>query len=502
MERVLRSVIQVGNQPEPEDALNNWQKLQDHSLECDSEEDNKIYKYLASFYDQMSAPPDYQLVKEYFEKEDNIDVVSRLEEIKSAQVYIRTNFLAIVKSIQERQQVKNFVLLMRDASAVAEHGKNLDKFVAGKKILKGVSDAISLITEKLPDFTRIEAGERLEGVVHDDAEEVLEEYDYILKNNRFADRNLLGLEPVDMACKGHRKGELWVHCATPGDLKTTLALNYAYNNSVVYKKNILYIILEMPYTQLRRQLYAIHSSHGKFVTEWNKEDGYTGLDYRQLRDGELSPKDFERLKIIAQDFKSQTEGHLYIWRPATEVTMDDIKRKSEAFHHKYGCDGVIIDHLGLVQPKLLKSDYVVQLNQIVRDTRLMALNFARGNSVPIMALFQLNRQGRMRAEKNNGQYDMAAISYANEVEKSADKITYTYLDPELRASGKFKIGCIKNRDDAIFEPVIGKILWQSKRMRSIEVGLMDLNADELLKAQSKISELSFDDVMGGTGTYG
>lgn len=502
MERVLRSVLQVGNQPDADDCYHNWLKLQDYTLEHDTEEDDKIFQYLKTFYDQMSAAPDFNLVKEFFEKEDNVAVVSRLEEIKAAQAYIRTNFLAIVKSIQDRQQIRGFVLLMREACAVAEHGRNLDKPIAGKKVLRGVSDAMSLITDKLPNFTRIEAGERLEGVVHDDAAEVLEEYENVSKNNSFADRNLLGLEPVDLACKGHRKGEFWVHAAFPGELKTTLALNYAYNNAVVYKKNIMYCILEMSYVQLRKQLYAIHSSHGKFVTEWNKIDGYVGLDYRQIRDGELSETNFERLKIIAQDFKETTQGHLYIWRPTEEVTTDDIKRKAESFHHKYGCDGLIIDHMGLVKPKSRSTDYVVQLNSIVRETRLMALNFARGNSVPIFALFQINRQGKARAEKNGGRYDMAALSYANEVEKSADRITFTWLDDNLRRDGKFMLGCIKNRDDAVFEPMIGKILWASKRMRHLESGLLDLNDVELLKANSAISDMSFDDMMGATGTYG
>lgn len=502
MERVFRSVLQIGSVPDVEDCLSNWTKLVEHNLQHDTEEDGKIFNYLKSFYEQMSSPPDFSLVKEYFEKDDDVNVVSRLEEIKSAQFYIRTNFLSIVKSIQDKQQIRSFVLLMREASIVAESGRNYDKPIGGKKVLKGVSDAMYLVTEKLPEFTRIEAGERLEGTVHEDAEEVIDEYEFISKTNKFADRNLLGLEPVDLACKGHRKGEFWVHCAFPGELKTSLALNYAYNNALVYKKNILYIILEMPYIQLRRQLFAIHSSHGKFVTEWNKEDNYVGLDYRQLRDGELSPRDFERLKIIAQDFKAHTEGRLYIWRPAMDVTIDDIKRKAEAFHHKYGCDGIVIDHLGLVTSKSRSSEFTIQMNQTVRETRLMALNFAKGNSVPIFALFQLNRQGKARAEKNGGQYDMAAISYANEVEKSADKITYTYLDQELRNQGKFLLGCIKNRDDAVFEPMTGKIIWQTKRMRSIESGLLDLSQNELEQASKMISDMSFDEMMGATGTYG
>ena len=98
----------------------------------------------------------------------------------------------------------------------------------------------------------------------------------------------------------------------------------------------------------------------------------------------------------------------------------------------------------------------------------MALNFARGRGVPVLALFQLNRQGKLRADKNDGRYDFAAISYANEIEKSADVITYTYLNDALRNEGKFYLGNLKNRDNPLFDRMVGKIIWQSKRMRAIE----------------------------------
>ncbi len=274
---------------------------------------------------------------------------------------------------------------------------------------------------------------------------------------------------------------------------TTLALNYAYNNVMVYGKNIFYAILEMPYTQLRRNLYVIHSSHGKFVTRWHGEDGYVGLDYRQVRDGELDARDKKRFRIVARDFEKSARGKLFVWRPAEDVTIDDIRRKAEMFHNKWGCDGIVIDHLGLVVPVRRTNDYVVSLNSVVRDGRLMALNFARGSAVPVLALFQLNRQGKLRADKNDGRYDFAAISYANEIEKSADVVTYTYLNDELRRAGKFYLGCLKNRDNPIFRRMVGKILWETKRIRALETGLIDFDTDQLVRAASKISaELGLD----------
>jgi replicative DNA helicase len=487
MERLIRSVIQIGNLPEEEDALQNWHRFQDHIIDFPDEEDKKIFDYLKTFYEQMNSPPDFSLIREYFEKQDEVEVVDRLEDIKKAQFYIKTNYLSILRTIVEQQQIKHFVLACRDAQAIAEHGRNFHKPLGGKTILKGVNDAVNFIYGQLPEFSKVEAGTKLEGNIVDDSEEVVKDYEKVANSGKFHDRNLFGLDPVDSMCKGHRRGEYWIHAAFSGELKSTLALNYAYNNVMIYGRNIFYAILEMPYEQLRLNLYVIHSSHGKFVTEWYKEDGYTGLDYRKVRDGELNQRDFQRLKIVAQDFKSTAKGALYIWRPDDDVTLEDIKRKAETFHNKYECDGVIIDHLGLVKPKRYTNDYVVSLNNTVRDSRLLALNFARGRAVPVLALFQINRQGKMRADKNDGYYDYASIAYANEAEKSADVITYTYLNDALRNEGKFYLGNLKNRDNPLFERMIGKIIWQSKRMRAIESELIDFDNDRIVAASNQIS---------------
>lgn len=915
MERVLRSVLQVGGQPEADDAYQNWLRLKEYGLEFPSSEDQAIHEYLEKFYLQMSAPPDFSLVREYFEKKDEIEVTARLEEVKKAQPYIRTNFIAIVRAEREQQQIKNLVLTCRDATAIAEHGRNLEKPVDGKKILRGVQDALGFLFDKMSSLTTFETGEKLEGVVSEDADELLDEYDIVSKTNKYAGRNLFGMEPVDSICEGHRSGEFWVHCAHPGELKcvnsssviwdhdarqrrtvrevfesgtlpivtairdegvgelrllqapsshvvengvqpvfrltlssgkrtvstgnhrflslegwkrvdelkpgdwigtpasmavnpshlytddavrltgymigdgcigtdkqivmsysepdivkdfdetverlspgslrgqifrgkalrgvrletgpdsavqsffkyigllgvlgrdkfippdmfflpenqvwillsalwttdgtgvamessrldrplsgqtsrrsdikyyskserlcrdvqalllrvgvrsivrphtgslggrkfpnwvvavttshskrkflqntkvlgrgnwsermlanvpdvgddtpfptclipddavgvrpsngarmrkqafkgrktvaksvlegfradprverfldsdliweevrsvvpsgeemtydisvpdhhsfvvdemvshnTTLALNYAYNNAYVYDKNIFYAILEMPYKQLRRQLFTLHSSHGKFVTDWYEKDRragieqpYLGLDYRKIRDGRLSDSDLARLKIVAQDFKATSKGRLFIWKPPDQVSIPDIHRKAEMFHNKFGCDGIVIDYLGMVKPRYRTSDALDRINGVVTDARMLALNFARGKGTPVLSLFQINRQGKMRADKADGRYDFAAIAYANQIEKDADVITYTYLNDQLRKDAKFYLGCMKNRDNPIFERMIGKILWQTKRMRAIESEILDINNDRLLSGQERMS---------------
>ena len=165
------------------------------------------------------------------------------------------------------------------------------------------------------------------------------------------------------------------------------------------------------------------------------------------------------------------------------------------FHNKYGCDGIIIDYLGLVKPRYRTNDFVTTQNAVVRDGRLMALNFARGHGVPILALFQMNRQGKLRADKNDGHYDMSSLAYANDVEKCADVVTYTYLNDDLRRASTFYLGCLKNRDNPIFERMTGKILWQTKRMRAMESSLININNDLILSASKHISAITMEQMI-------
>lgn len=937
MERILRSVLQVGNAPDAEECLVNWHKLVEYSLDFTTEEDKRIYDYLHQFYSSMSAPPDFSLAREFFEKKDDIECASRLDEIKKAQFYVRTNFLSIVRSEHEQQQLKSFIIACRDAASIAEHGRNLDKPINGKKVLRGVNDAMGYMFDKMSSFSHFESGDKLEGSIEEDADEVLDEYDLVTRSNVYSGRNILGLEPVDSACEGHKSGEFWVHCAYPGELKcvpgsatvfdhasgrrrtfqemfdskhlpivtalrnegkddnklvlaksshlvkngirpvfkltlesgrvvtatgnhkfftlrgweelssitrgsyvgvpkkfeipnpsssftdeqvkvvgyllgdgyvggksspcmtasndairhdfmaclksmgmddstngklpygsipyreefpkdrapgvkisrstgldpnrpaspvmtlldslkmtgkvaadkripdemfglsekqtclligalwstdgsfhsgiherkdrknsssrndlkyystseglcrdvqslllrvgihstvtsyeieydrqpypvwitrvvgrgskfkfvtnitvvgkedqaakmrldllqrrggtipsdkwpielipddsiavmdsgkrkhansmkcgdrksvseeilsifsrsipsikkhlegnvrwdkvisvesmgqemtydlsvpdhhsfvvddvishnTTLALNYAYNNAYVFGKNIFYGIFEMTYRQLRRQLYVLHSSNGKFVADWHRADvkerrpnPYLGLDYRKVRDGKLDALELERLKIVAQDFKANCKGKIYVWRPPQQVGANEVRKKSEMFHNKYGCDGIILDNIGNLKPAHRTNDFVTMINSVVTECRFLALNFARGNTVPVFGLFHMNRQGKLRADKADGRYDSAAISYANQLEKDADVITYTYLNDQLRKDGKFYLGCLKNRENPMFERMVGKIFWNSKRMRHIETGMLDMDADRILRTAHEVT---------------
>lgn len=492
MEIILRSLFQVGNFPEESEALNNWHILERHNLGFPIEEDRKIHEYLRLFFNEKESPPDFDLIKQYFESNDDIETASRLEEIKNSKYYIRANYLTVVKAEYDKQQIKDFILQCRDAMSIAEHGKTLEKPIEGRKILKGTQDAVNYLYSKMSNFLEVGNGEKLEGSITEESNEFIDEYDLAARGDSYSDVNLFGMDPVDSVCSGHRRSEYWIHCASAGELKTTTALNYTYNNAYVYGRNMFYAMLEMNFRQVRRMLYVIHSSNGKFVTDWYDQDRksgiekpYLGINYQKVRNGKLNELEYKRLKLVAQDFQANCKGKIYIWRPQVQATFADIRRHSEIFHNKYHCDGLVVDYLGLVKPSSTRyTSTVDSVNSVVMEGRVLALTFGRGLGVPLLALAQINRAGKIKADKENGHYDFSSISYANQIEKDADVISYTYLNDQLRSEGKFLFGNMKNRDNPIFKKMVGKILWESKRMRALEVQNVLMDNDQVKKASN------------------
>lgn len=142
--------MQVGGVPAAEDCMRNWWVLRDADLDFSSAADASIYRYLRDqWYAAQDHPPPLELVKEYFEKSDDIDASDRVEELKRAHHYIRTNYQAICRSEREAQERKQFSLLLREAGHILEHGMNLERPVDGKKIARGMQDAKDHLLQRL-----------------------------------------------------------------------------------------------------------------------------------------------------------------------------------------------------------------------------------------------------------------------------------------------------------------------------------------------------------------
>jgi replicative DNA helicase len=296
---------------------------------------------------------------------------------------------------------------------------------------------------------------------------MLDEYAKAESNKGKVYGAMTGINEIDKICRGAKRGELWVHAGFPGELKTSFAANWCYNLVTHFKVNVVYISLEMPYEQVRRNVYTTHTANLRWLMSGKK-----ALDYRKIRDGELDPaeKEFYFNEVIPDFCNNPSYTHFEVVTPEKEWTMDDIRMEVELLHKQFEVGLVVIDHGQWVEARKGKKskDYVIELNSVVRDAKRFALHFNHREGVPVLLLWQINREGKEDANKNDGVYKAKALTYANEVEKTADVITATYLNDELRKSGATKFCNLKNRDNPLFEPFLAHVNFASRRIANMD----------------------------------
>jgi len=465
VKRLLRSCIDFSGEISPENLVQNFQKLIQSNLEWTRPDDAKIFEFLKQYFQQRLELPSRQTIEDFFDKTADIEVTERVKDIAAAPWYIRTNFTHLVQSLQEDQNRIKAAALLKEAHEIITKGLVIQE--GREKIRRqGVREGLIYFQQKAHDLVLSEFNARTAGDIRLDGQAMWDGYQDAKVNKDKVWGRFTGLNNIDVVSHGIKKGELWVHAAFPGELKTTFALNWCYNLVTRYRSNILYYSLEMPYEQLRLQVYVIHSSHAKW-----RAMGYKPLDYRRVRDGELTAEEELFYQKVIDDFCNNPDYcHFEIRAPDRDMTIDDIRIDAEMTHKQMELGLIVIDHGQLMEARKAKKskDYVVELNSIIRDTKKFCLHFNHGEKIPTLLLFQINRQGKEEAVKSQGRYKMSALAYANEVEKSADVITTTFLDDEHRKNGTTLFCNLKNRDNPIIEPFMAKVEFACRRIYNLE----------------------------------
>jgi replicative DNA helicase len=458
---LLRSVIDYDGSVTQENLAQNYLKLQRGQVEWTRGDDKKIFQFVQAYFQNHLELPQSQTLLDYFGRQKDDETVERVKDIGALPAYIRTNFTHLLRATVEEQNRAKVITLFKEGQEIASKGLMIE----GEK-KQGTREAISHFFQNANALIQPDNGAKLRGDIRQDGQAMWNEYVTAEANKHLAHGRYSGLAAIDTVCKGIKKGELWVHAAFTGELKSTFAINWCYNLVTKYGENVFYASLEVPYEQIRRIAYVIHSTHPKWARM-----GYSPLPYGKVRDGELNDEEKAFYKLVIEDFcNNPAYGRFEVWRPEDDVTTDDIKIEAELFHKQHEIGLLVIDHGGLVEPRKKKrnKDYVVELNSVIRDSKKLALNFNRADGVPVLLLFQINRQGKDEADKAEGRYKIKALAYANEAERSADVISTTYLNDEHRRSGTTLFCNLKNRDNPLFEPFTARVNFQSRRITNLD----------------------------------
>lgn len=227
---------------------------------------------------------------------------------------------------------------------------------------------------------------------------------------------------------------------------SSFCLNSARYAAVEGGMNILVFTLEMSKEQVWRILACGHSANPRF-------NGRKPLSYSNQKSGTFDSEDENfYLNEVLPDLINPLYGKIIVETPSgTAATMNSIRAKAEAINRTTPLDMILIDYVGLVSGEK-KVDHKQMLNENLKMAKQMAIEFDRGRGIFLMTPHQINRAGFDRASKAMGVYDIAALSDANEAERSSDVVITIYQDRPHQQKKEAVITMLKNRDGAILEP--------------------------------------------------
>lgn len=476
---LIRSIVRCRPNDPTHLVLKNVQAVRDAQVEFLLPEDGEIWTFVDQFTRDHGHPPELQTTVSHLRSVGQVGGADRMEAVSVGPLKTEGDFLHVLEQVCEERRVRLLEQAVRDVRLIATTGLEVGQG-REKRVLRGAQQAASYAVDAMRDVATPTLSSHLSGEILRDADDIVSEYERTERDPRAAFGQWTGLKQMDESLGGARVAELWIHAAYSGHLKTTFALNWAYNQAIWFHDNVLYFSLEMPYRQVRRWIVAMHSFHPKFAgvrtaLGIQHEGGNdVGLDYKRIRDAQLTPAEKQFLvDYVVPDLKDSENGYGRIIVEVADpdkpdVTVDGLRGRAETIYPKTPFSTLYVDHASLLglRSKVSTSE---RLNEAMRDLKRFAMQFRRGQGIPVVALFQINREGLKEAHKRKekGQlptYDLNNLSYASEAERSADVVTTSYLDKEYAERNRALFTCLKSRDNAPFNPFLAQIDWPCRRI--------------------------------------
>ena len=520
MNRLLRSTFTARPEDDPKLFYRNAQALNDSGLGFGEVLETAIWNFIRDFVQQHHHVPDMSTLINHFTHISETEIKDRVEAVALIPPKTRGDFLTMMEEQVTVQRTRQTVDILKEAARIVETGITI-KNGAKETHLKGHISAIQYVMDKGHDIVMPSTRVRLAGEITTDGENFKNEYERVERDPLAGIGQFSGITQLDDAFRGAKRGELWTHAAFTGGLKSTFTLNWAYNQAVYYQHSSVFFSLEMPYSQVRRILYAMHSHHDKFKARRNALHIRHSLSYQRVRDGELdhfSDTELEKmpeadkarllpdamgvrrlnparpekkflLEVIADFNNPKNEYgriHIEVADPdKSDFTVPDLRSKAELIFSKdAGIRMIFVDHMGLMSPRNRHSSTTERLNEVIRDLKRMAMSFNRGMGIAVVGLFQISREGYKAAIKADGRYNLTHLSYANEAERSSDVVTTTFVDDDLRGRSLVRWQCLKSRDDSPFDVFYSGVLWKCRRVFTTH----NVTAEDAAKVGAEIDD--------------
>lgn len=228
-----------------------------------------------------------------------------------------------------------------------------------------------------------------------------------------------GFKDLDNMIAGLQRSDLFILAARPAMGKTSFVLNLAHNISVKSQQPVLFFSLEMGKEQLVDRLLSVESG----VDAWN------------IRTGNLSDKDFEKL---GEAMGALGEAPLYI-DDSPGLTVSELRTKARREMHQRQLGLIIVDYLQLMSGGSRYSNEgnrVQEISEISRGLKLIA----RELNVPVIALSQLSRSVESRTPAHP---QLSDLRESGSIEQDADIVAFMYRDEYYNPENTQKPGILE-----------------------------------------------------------
>jgi replicative DNA helicase len=428
--------------------------INDYIRNCDAAEDKEV--------------PSYEIIKKYFEEgivgEDKTeDVLKILEQIRVQQPFIGQEYFRNLTQYIEEINVDKINEILTKASRIAQVG---DKENNSKKskTLKGPVAALDYIARHSKEIKILNTGVKLESQIIslEDVEEAKTDYVTTRDNPLNSAGVTTGLKVIDNMWKnGLQSGHMMLVSAFTSQGKTAFSMYMAYR-AIWSGFNISVITMEQSFKEIRDQIYVKHTCNPVMGKKYPQFAHLVGkIDLTKVSYGELT-KEEEAFYFTAMDDLKNTEGYgkLHIWYPPrAKPTISEIDFKLLQVQQEYKTAGkdldlVVIDYITLLglPPDERTRNSVEDQNNLIRQLKSLCGTFNGGRGIRMISPFQMNRHGYEEAKKNDGVYQLTALSDYHEAERSADIAIALFMDETLRQTGTVKVSCLKVRRNDFFKP--------------------------------------------------
>jgi replicative DNA helicase len=393
----------------------------------------------------------YEAILDLYDKRTPLDVLTLANQLKAS------GYLDMVGGPAYLTELTNFV---PTAAHVVEYANIVAQKSVRRRLIKATEDLSALAAQESIELKQL---------VEEAESEIFKISQRQIKQNAVSVENILSesferldklhkdsgalrgipttYRDLDNMLAGLQRSDLFILAARPSMGKTAFVLNLAHKVATQSKEPVLVFSLEMSKEQIVDRLLAMESG----VDAWN------------LRTGNLSDDDFERL---GEAMGPLGEAKLYIDdTPAITVSELRTKAKREAHNQKLGL--IIVDYLQLMSGGDKFSNMANRVQEISEISRGLK-GVARELDVPLIALSQLSRSVESRSPQIP---QLSDLRESGSIEQDADVVAFLYREdyynPESERKNIMDVLIKKHRNG----PTGGVELYfdrDKQRIRSID----------------------------------